>query len=219
MLAQILTQKKMIFFFVDDKDKELIYNFGKQGSKILTSIEQLMHGTGKLFRIWKDPETNEEKANFNRELINPLTEKVIDKYYKENETFEEKFTTIAAVLAECRALLIGLYFSGNETIQDLFYVNKGDFKNVTYTIWLLIFTETIFGLSSYDEKSKSWAHPYKQATWILIKYILENQKEGEEIIKLDLTEIEKETFKIQINKEMILCSATDIHNLHERALR
>ena len=31
--------------------------------------------------------------------------------------------------------------------------------------------ETIFGLSSYDEKSKSWVHPYKQATWILIKYI------------------------------------------------
>ena len=202
--------KENDYFFVDDKDKELIYNFGKQSSKILTSIKQLMNGTGKLFRVWKDPETKEEKANFNRELINPLNEKVIDKYYIENETFEEKFTTIAAVLAECRALLIGLYFSGNETIQDLFYVNKADFKNVTYTIWLLTFTETILGLSSFDEKSKTWVHPYKQATWILTKYILENQKEGEEIIKLDLTEIDKETFKIQINKEMILCSAPEI---------
>ena len=202
--------KENDYFFVDSKDKELIYNFGKQGCKILTSIKELMHGTGKLFRKWKDPETNEEKTNFNTELINPLTEKVIDKYYIESESFEEKFTTIAAVLAECRALLIGLYFNGNETIQDLFYVNKADFKNVTYTIWLLTFTETIFGLSSYDEKSKSWVHPYKQATWILTKYILENQKEGEEIIKLDLTEIEKGTFKIQINKEMILCSANEI---------
>ena len=203
------SSKENDFFFIEDKDKELIYNFGKQGCKIFTSIKQLMgYRSGKLFRKVENPETEEEKNKL--DIINPLTEKVIDKFYLENETFEEKFGTIAAVLTECKSLLTGLYFSGNETIQDLFYVNKADFKNVTYTIWLLFFTETIFGLNSYDEKTKSWIHPYKQATLILIKYILENQKEGEELVKLDLTDIEKETFKIQLNKDMILCSGNEI---------
>ena len=203
--------KENDYFFIEDKDNELIYNFGKKSTQILTSIKQLMgYGSGKLFRVRKDPETNKEEANFNRELINPLTEKVIDKYYLNDESFEEKFTTIASVLNECRALLIGLYFCGNETIQDLFYVNKGDFKNVTYTIWILFFTETILGMNSFDEKNKYWVHPFMQARWIITKYILENQKEGEEIIKINLTDIDKETFKLQINKEMILCSANEV---------
>ena len=203
--------KENNYFFIEDKDNELIYNFGKKTTQILTSIKQLMgYGSGKLFRVRKDPETNQEEANFNRELINPITEKVIDKYYLNDESFEEKFTTIASVLNECRALLIGLYFCGNETIQDLFYVNKADFKSVTYTIWILFFTETILGLNSYDEKNKSWVHPFMQARWIITKYILENQKEGEEIIKFDLNDIDKENFKLQINKEMILCSANEV---------
>ena len=203
--------KENDYFFIEDKAKELIYNFGKKSTQILTSIKQLMgYGSGKLFRVRIDPETNKEEANFNRELINPITEKVIDKYYLNDESFEEKFTTISSVLNECRALLIGLYFCGNETIQDLFYVNKGDFKNVTYTIWNLFFTETILGLNSYDEKNNSWVHPFMQARWIITKYILENQKEGEEIIKLNLADIENKTFKLQINKEMILCSANEV---------
>ena len=203
--------KENDYFFIEDKDNELIYNFGKKSTQILTSIKQLMgYGSGKLLRVRIDPETNKEEANFNRELINPLTEKVIDKYYLNDESFEEKFTTIASVLNECRALLIGLYFCGNETIQDLFYVNKGDFKSVTYTIWILFFTETILGLNSYDEKNNYWVHPFMQARWIIIKYILENQKEGEEIIKFNLSDLDKDTFKLQINKEMILCSANEV---------
>ena len=203
--------KENDLFFLDDSDKDLVYNFGKQGTIILTSIKQLMgFGSGKLFRV-ENPNTDEEKSNFNRELINPLTEKVIDKYYVNNETFEEKFKSNAVVLNECRALLIGLYFSGNETIQDLFYVNKSDFKNVTYSIWFLVFIQFIFGLNSYDEKNKTWVHPIYKASWILIKYILDTQKEeGKEFIKIDISEIDKETFKIQINKEMILCSAKEI---------
>jgi len=203
--------KENDLFFLDDNDKDLIYNFGKQGTIILTSIKQLMgFGSGKLFRV-ENPNTDEEKSNFNRELINPLTEKVIDKYYVNNETFEEKFKSNSVVLNECRAILIGLYFSGNETIQDLFYVNKSDFKNVTYSIWLLVFSQFIFGLNSYDEKNKTWVHPISKAYWILVKYILDTQKEeGKEFIKIDLSEIDKETFKIQINKEMILCSGKEI---------
>ena len=193
------------YFFIDEKDIELLNSFGVQALKILTSIKQLMgYGTGKLFRVKKNSETNEEIYNFDKELINPLTGEKIDKYYNNNETFEEKFKSYAQVLDECRALLIGLYFCENKHFQELlFYVNKSDYKNVTYTIWLSQFTKAITGLKQYNEANKSWGNAYNQAAYILIKYILESQQEGEEIMKINF-EDEKETFKIQINKETLL---------------
>ena len=191
------------YFFCDEGDIELINNLGKQSIKILTSLKQLLgYGSGKLFRITKD-ENNQEISNFNRDLINPITGEKIDKYYLNNETFEERFSSYASVLDEFRSLLIGLYFSENKNIQDIFYVNKSDFKNVTYTIWLLQFSRAIFGLKFYNEKDKTWGHPYIQAVYMLTKYIFEVQQEGEEIIKINLDE-NNDTFKIQINKYAIL---------------
>ena len=194
----------------DEKDIELINNFGKTGTKIIESIKQLIrYYSGKLLRVINDTENNKEIRNFDINLINPLTGNVIDKFYVNNETFEEKFTSIAPVLDECRALLIGLYFCGNESIQEIFYVSKIDYKNVTYTIWLLQFTRAILGLYLYNEKNKTWGHPYSHSLWILIKYILETQKEGEEIIKINFDE-EKNTVKIQLNKEMVLFSSKEL---------
>lgn len=191
------------YFFCDEGDIELISNLGRQSIKILTSIKQLLgYGSGKLLRIIKD-ENNKEISNFNHDLINPVTGEKIDKYYLNNETFEEKFGAYASILDEFRSLLIGLYFSENKDIQELFYINKSDFKNVTYTMWLLQFSRALLGLKSYNEKNKTWGHPYIQAVYMIIKYIFESQQEGEEIIKINIDE-SNDTFKIQINKYAIL---------------
>ena len=203
------------YTFLDQKDIELINNFGKQVTNIMVSIEQLFgYGTSILFRVIKNEENNEEKRNFDKNLINPLTKEIINKYYVNNETFEEKFTTYSTIIDDCRALLLGLYFSNNESIQNIFYINKVDLKNVTYTIWLRFFVQGFSGLRSYIEKSKSWTNQYSQSICIIIRYILEKQKkEEEEIIKIDLVQDknqennqEKKTFKFQLNKEMILIS-------------
>ena len=191
------------YFFCDEGDIELISNLGRQSIKILTSIKQLLgYGSGKLLRVIKD-ENNKEISNFNHDLINPITGEKIDKYYLNNETFEEKFGSYASVLDEFRSLLIGLYFSENKDIQELFYVNKSDFKNVTYTMWLLQFSRALLGLKSYNQKNKTWGHPYIQSVYMLIKYIFEAQQEGEEIIKINVDE-NNDTMKIQINKYAIL---------------
>lgn len=71
--------KENDYSFIDQKYIELINNFGKQATKIMTSIKQLMgYGSGKLFRIIKNGENNQEKSNFKKDLINPLTGKIID---------------------------------------------------------------------------------------------------------------------------------------------
>ena len=202
--------KETDYYFCEEKDVELIKNFGKQATKIFTSIKQLMgYRHGKLFRIEKDKETNKETSNFNRELINPLTGNVIDKYYIDDETFEGKFGNLSPIINECKAILTGLYFCGNEAIQELFYVNKIDYKNVTYTIWALFFIKAILGIENYIEKREAWGIASSQSSWIIVNYFLETQKEGEEIIKIDLEE-EKETFKIHVNKEMILTLSANL---------
>lgn len=167
------------------------------------------YGSGKLFRIIKNRENNQEKSNFKKDLINPLTGKIIDKYYLNNETFEEKLSSYSIVIDECRALLMGLFFCGNESIRDIFYVNKSDYRNVTFTIWLLFFIRGMQSVKMYIEKEKEWVHQYSQSAYIFTKYILENQKEGEEIIKFEINE-ENDTFKILLNKEMILLASNNL---------
>ena len=186
--------KEIDYYFCKEEDIELINYLGGHASKIMNSIKQLLgYRHEKLFRI----------DNINSGLINPLTGKIIDKYYLNNETFEEKFGNYAPVIRECKALLTALYFCGNKDIKEIFYVDKKDYKNVTYVAWTLFFVRGILGLKNYIEKKEIWGNSNSQSSWLIINYFLETQKEGEEVIKIDLDE-EKDTFKIHVNKEMIL---------------
>ena len=99
--------------------------------------------------------------------------------------------------------MTALYFCGNKDIKEIFYVDKKDYKNVTYVAWTLFFVRGILGLKNYIEKKEIWGNSNSQSSWLIINYFLETQKEGEEVIKIDLDE-EKDTFKIHVNKEMIL---------------
>ena len=147
--------------------------------------------------------------NFNQYLKNPLTNEVIEKCYEGDETFEKKFGYNSFIINECIASLISLYLCGNESVQEIFYINKIDSKSVTQTIWLLFFAQVISNLNLYNEKEKVWTHSQSQASWIILNYIISEQKESEEIIKIELDE-EKKEFTLNINKELLSDSINDI---------
>ena len=198
------------YYYLSEKDKELISNFGQAAIKIRTSLKLLMgFGMGKIFKGQKDPETGEVKFNFNKDLINPITNKPVETLYNLDETFEKKFKYNSFIINECIASLISLYLCVNESVQEIFYIDKIDSESVTQTIWLLFFSQTISSLNSYNEKEKVWTHTQSQACWIILNYILSEQKESEEIIKIELDE-EKKNFKLNINKERICDSINDI---------
>lgn len=201
------------YYYLNQKDKELITNFGQVAIKIVTSLKYLIgFGVGKLFKCEKDPETNEVIYNFDRNMINPLTNQILDKFYKENETFEKKFEYNSRLMTELIACLIYLYLCGNEPVQEIFYVNKIDFKKVTQTCWLLFFSQIISSLNLYNEKEKNWTVTQAQAGWIIMNFILSEQKENEEIIKIEIDETNKEqkNFKLNINKELLSDTINDI---------
>ena len=200
--------KETDYFFCEKEVIDLINNLGNSAAQMMISMKQLIgYRQVKFFRVKKDE--NNEESNFDRELKNPLTNQVIEKYYLNNETFDEKFGSNAAIINECLAILTVLNFCGNLNIQDLFYINNSDRKNIVYIIWNMSFIKGILGLKNYIESSHSWVHPSSQSYWIIFNYFLHSQKKEEEIIKCELDE-EKETFKIDLNKSNILNSSKEI---------
>ncbi len=215
------------YYYLNQKDKELIINFYQPAIKIMTSLKFLIgYNIGKLFKYDKNQETNEEIYNFDKNIINPLTNKVIENFenlYKKDENIENRFQYNTLIINECISTLVSLYLCGNESVQEIFYVNKIDNKSVTQTCWLLFFTQVISNLNSYNEKEKFWILEQGQIGWIIFNYILSEQKESEELIKIELDETDKEkekekeekdkekkSFKLIINKELFTDSVNDI---------
>ncbi len=215
------------YYYLNQKDKELIINFYQPAIKIMTSLKFLIgYNIGKLFKYEKNQETNEEICNFDKNIINPLTNKVIENFenlYKKDENIENRFQYNTLIINECISTLVSLYLCGNESVQEIFYVNKIDNKSVTQTCWLLFFTQVISNLNSYNEKEKFWILEQGQIGWIIFNYILSEQKESEELIKIELDETDKEkekekeekdkekkSFKLIINKELFTDSVNDI---------
>lgn len=151
----------------------------------------------------------EEGYNFEKKLINPLTGKEIEEWYKDNETYEQKFGNYANIVNDLISLLMGLYYCGNENIQEIFYINKIDFKNVTVTCWMLFLSDAVQDLNVYNTKEKIWNYSTSQCAWIIINFILSEQKESDEIIKFDVDK-EKTSFKILLNKDYLVDNVTDI---------
>ena len=215
------------YYYLNQKDKELIINFYQPAIKIMTSLKFLIgYNIGKLFKYEKNQETNEEICNFDKNIINPLTNKVIENFenlYKKDENIENRFQYNTLIINECISTLVSLYLCGNESVQEIFYVNKIDNKSVTHACWLLFFTQVISNLNSYNEKEKFWILEQGQIGWIIFNYILSEQKESEELIKIELDETDKEkekekeekdkekkSFKLIINKELFTDSVNDI---------
>ena len=201
------------YYYLSQKDKELITNFSQPAIKIMTSLKLLVgYDIGKFFKVEKNAETGEEIYNFDKNTINPLTNKPVEKFYKNDENFIKKFEYNSLIMNECIATLTYLYLCGNESVQKIFYVNKIDNKSVTQTCWLLYFSQVISNLNSYNEKEKIWTLEQGQAGWIIMNYILSELKESEEIIKIEIDETneEKKTFKLNINKDLFFDSVNDI---------
>jgi dipeptidyl-peptidase-3 len=187
-------------FFCNEKDIELLSQIGQQSYVMHVACHELLgHGTGKLFR-------RNEKGEFNfdvENLVNPLTNERIEKWYEENETYESKFTDVARSLEELRADLCGLYFTFFREVHEIFEFNETLYKDTIYSLWLLYIRKGILGLNLYNDEVKRWGQAHTQGAWIFVQFLLENQMSGQEILTINLEE-DKKTFSINLNKYLLL---------------
>ena len=74
---------------------------------------------------------------------------------------------------------------------------------------MLFLSNAIQDLNLYNQKEKIWRYSSPQCAWIIINYILAEQKESEEIIKIQFDE-DKTSFKIILNKDSLPDTVNEI---------
>ena len=194
------TKKNIIFF--NDNDSNIFNDYGHDGMTIMVACHELLgHGSGKLLRL------QDGKYNFDIEnTINPLTKEKITKYYKDTETYEQIFTSIGRSMEECRADMTGLYLGFNKKVHSIFGVKEENYENVVYAMWLIHFRKGILGLPLFNPINKKWGQAHTQGAWVFTHFIMENQKKGKEIIKVQITEDQngEQSLNLVISKENIL---------------
>lgn len=95
--------------------------------------ELLGHGTGRQLQ-----ENADGTFNFDRSLINPLTGKPIDKWYKPGETYSAKVGPVSSSMEECRAEAVALFLAFNADILKIFDLEGQDAEDLAYYTYLLM---------------------------------------------------------------------------------
>lgn len=182
--------------YLNNIDNELYKKFVKKSFTIdVAGHELLGHGSGKLFY------ENDGKFNFDTELINPLTNKKIDSWYKKGETWSSKFGKMGTSYEECRAECVGLYLSCDKKMHNIF--NSGDdWENIMYISWLWMIRAGICSMEAYNPTTKEWGQAHSRARYVIYNKLLEVN----DFIEINVSD---EDFIISIDKSKILTTALD----------
>ena len=191
--------------FSTDDDIKIMERLGKDSMVMMVGCHELLgHGSGKLLR--KD---NKNVFNFKNDLINPLTNNKIDKFYIDNETFESKFKSLGRSMEECRADLVALFFVFEKDIHKIFSVKDEDYENLIYCMFLGHARKGVVGLPIFNPDNKKWGQAHTQGAFVFTNFILKNQNKDNPIFTIKLSDDEKD-FKILLNKDNMMKFGRDL---------
>jgi dipeptidyl-peptidase III len=188
--SKLTPKKNQKFDFILKRDQDIYRKFIMDSFEIQVGGHELFgHGSGKLFM-----ETGKNKYNFNKDIINPLTNKKIKSWYKLGETYDMIFGELGSPYEECRAECVGLYLSSFEKMSEIFGLKKY-FSDICYINWLNMILSGIRGLLMYDIKSKRWGQAHSHARYVIFNVLKESK-----IFQIEKT---KNNFKINLNRNKI----------------
>ncbi|KAL1762213.1 peptidase family M49-domain-containing protein [Schizophyllum commune] len=162
-LANILAAKSPNeeITFIHPDDLELFNTWdGKAFEVQVANHELLGHGSGKLFQ-----EEADGKLNFDPEkLINPLTGKKIDSWYKPGQTPDSVLGEVSSSMEECRAETVALYLVGNRDILKIFDITSDqDVDDIQHATFLLMARAGLRALEFFDPKAGKHGQAHMQA--------------------------------------------------------
>ncbi|KAM0749538.1 aflatoxin-detoxifizyme [Meredithblackwellia eburnea MCA 4105] len=120
--------------------------------------ELLGHGTGKIFQ-----ESADGSVNFDKSLVNPLTGKPIDSWYKPGETYGSRIGPVSSSMEECRAEAVALYLASNQDILDIFKYTGKDAEDLIYYTFLVMVRAGVRALEWYDPKTGKHGQAHMEA--------------------------------------------------------
>ena len=98
--------------FLSEEDAKILEKYSLASYEVQIGLHELLgHESGKLFKV------ENGKLNFDKETtVNPLTGKLVEKWYEDGETYESKFGPLSSALEECRAECVGLLLSLDQNV-------------------------------------------------------------------------------------------------------
>ncbi|KAK0181984.1 hypothetical protein PV327_000159 [Microctonus hyperodae] len=178
--------KTDIIPFLSEEDKVLMNKHRIASFEVQVGLHELLgHGSGKLFRKLADGTFNFDQSK----VINPLSNKIIDKYFLDGETYDSKFGPMGSSYEECRAEAVGLYLSLEKDVLKIFGYEGTDADEIIYVNWLsLLWNGAAKALEMYQPETKKWLQAHSQARYVLLRVCLEA---GDDFIKVVETEKDK----------------------------
>lgn len=164
------------------------------------------HGTGKILSC-----DDNGVLNFDKNLINPLTGKIVDSWYKPGETYGSKFGPISSSMEECRAESVALYLSFNAEVLKLFDLHtKEDQDTLTYITFLTMARAGVRALEFYDPKYKKHAQAHMEARLGIFNRMMEENLATVEYVydKEDSTRLVNAFVKV--DREEVLKRGKDV---------
>lgn len=191
--------------FLSPQDENLMMKYKLQSLEVQVALHELLgHGSGKMLK-----QLGPNSYNFDHEhLINPLTGKLVDKFYTEGQTYDSKFGEMGSAYEECRAEAVGLYLCLDKEILKIFGYEGQVADDVVYVNWLSeLWSGFAKALEMYQPTTKKWLQAHSQARYVLLRTCIEA---GEDFVKV----IESEPGK---SLELIL-DKSKIHTVGKKAI-
>ena len=159
--------------FVTQEDHELLEEFRVQSFEVQVGLHELLgHGSGKLLQA---EDSCGSKFNFKQgQLINPVTNKPVDKWYELGETYDSKFTSTGSSYEECRAECVGLFLSCNREVLKVFsHTDPAKQNDIIYVNWLSLCHAAVRGIEMYSPASNEWKQAHSQARFVILQVLME----------------------------------------------
>ncbi|KAJ6234065.1 dipeptidyl peptidase 3 [Anaeramoeba flamelloides] len=185
--------KEDIPYLVEEDMKVIKKHFIKAYQIQVGYHELLGHGSGILLK------EEDEKKNFDENLINPLTNKKVESWYKKGESYDNVFGSFASSMEECRAEAVGLYLSALEDgkYNKIFGVEDEDMEDTIYSNWLILLRGSVLGMMYYFPKDKMWKQAHCRARFVILH----------ELMKVGVVEVimntEENDFIVKLNRDLI----------------
>ncbi|GAA5907639.1 dipeptidyl-peptidase III [Sporobolomyces salmoneus] len=142
--------------------------------------ELLGHGTGRLLQ-----ENQDGTLPFDpKKIINPLTGKPVDSWYKFGETYGSRMGPISSSMEECRAEAVAMYLASNPEILEIFGYNTQEEKDdCTYWSFLVMVRAGVRALEFYDPVKGVTEQAHMRARLGITNWLIDNKIASIEFVR------------------------------------